>query len=288
LLTALQSLLGFSVFNKDGVEEVAMVFVYEILRISLVQNFVKIPSHGYTRLIVALLLSLLTSVFGFAQNNAEIATHSQVLSDVNKMPPPKLPAAGIDTGKVVLPFGSTLYGSDNKQIVALDGSFYRPLVDMNVNVMYEVNFHGDKKLTGDINFRVPGKYPDRGINPAPKVVPGIREWYGGASGANFILQPNASISTAGGAEAQWATDKTKEFFAAMLGVILIDVTTAGEGGVEMIFKPELRAELGDDGYYLHISDKISITAGTKRTDVWWCHHNANPLCFCRQAYGSCG
>ncbi|MCL2748408.1 MAG: glycoside hydrolase family 3 protein, partial [Oscillospiraceae bacterium] len=61
--------------------------------------------------------------------------------------PPSVPIWG-NKGAVKMPAaGLSLFGSDNEQVIALDGTFYRPLVDMTVNVMYQGMFNGNLTTT---------------------------------------------------------------------------------------------------------------------------------------------
>ena len=188
--------------------------------------------------------------------------------DADALGAPKLPDG--DSGVVNLPeIGNgtvKLYGSDNKQIIDMKGNFYRPLVDMSVNVMYEAEITESGRVSyseKDTTVKVPGRYEDSGVNPAPQVVPAIREWYGSETGGDFILKDGAKIAVSGGAPAISAAVKTKSFFADMLGFTLVDDTAAGEGGIEMIYDNSLLAELGEEGYYLTIDDKITIRAGSE-------------------------
>ena len=188
--------------------------------------------------------------------------------DADALGAPELPAG--DSGKVTLPEAENgtvkLYGSDNKQIIDMEGNFYRPLVDMTLNVMYEAETEGTGRISRsekDTSVTVPGRHQDSGVNPAPQVVPGIREWYGSENGGDFLLKDGAKIAVSGGDPAVSAAEKTKLYFADMLGFTLADTDSAGAGDIEIIYDESLLAELGEEGYYLTIGDKITITAGSE-------------------------
>ncbi len=204
-----------------------------------------------------------TATRSYTGSVSEIAVYSDDTGelDPDQLPPPELPTG--NNGSVIMPGSRTsLYGSDNQQIIALDGTFYRPLVDMNLNIMYQVALSNETRTgTADIAFTVPGRYVDRGANAAPDVLPALREWYGGTvSGARFALDDSVIFSAAGNDAIAAATD-TMDFFADMLDV----TATIGAGGaVEFVQDVSLMDELGDEGYYLTITpDKITITAATR-------------------------
>ena len=187
--------------------------------------------------------------------------------DADGLGAPILPEG--DSGKVVLPNVSngtiTLYGSDNKQIIDMEGNFYRPLVDMSINVMYEASVENNGKISyseKDTQVIVPGKHKDHGVNPTPKVVPGIREWYGSSKGGQFKLT-DTKVAANGHESAERAADKTKAFFEEMLGFTLEGTDAAKEGDIEFVYDENLAAELGEEGYYLTIGEKITITSGSE-------------------------
>ena len=198
----------------------------------------------------------------------EVYKADSPIIDADSLAAPVIPNG--NNGKVTLPAISngeiSLYGSDNKQIIDMQGNFYRPLVDMSVNVMYEAKVTSNGKVScseKDVNVVVPGRYSDNGVNPVPDVVPGIREWYGSATGGNFVLTNNTKIAASGSDTAKNVVGKTKEFFLDMLGVDLKNTSVAGNNDIEMILDTNLLPELGNEGCYLTIGDKLTISAGSE-------------------------
>ena len=160
-----------------------------------------------------------------------------------------------------------LYGSDNVNVVALDGSYYRPLVGMDVNVMYRItnksNLKDSAVSQGDIVFSVKGKYPDRGQNPEPDVIPALREWHGG-KGEFCLTQQSRLVAPSGENAARSAAQKTQHFFKEMLGLEPGIADNGGAGCVEFVYSPSLLGELGAEGYYLTIDEQISIKAASEK------------------------
>ena len=181
--------------------------------------------------------------------------------------PPTIPTG--NSGTITLPdlagtplAGATLsiWGSDNHQIINPDGSFFRPLVDMQVNLLYQVDL-GDGEInraTRDVTFIVPGRHRGHGVNPVPNVMPGIREWFGGVG--NFVLSRDMTLGAVS-AEERFAAERTQFFFAEMLNV---NINIAPSGAIRFVHDANLLAELGSEGYYLTISENhIEIRAATR-------------------------
>jgi len=162
------------------------------------------------------------------------------------------------------------YGSDNVHVVSLDGMYYRPLVSMDVNVMYKITNKDNREdaaiSQGDIKFSVKGKYPNRGQNPEPDVIPALREWHGGKGIFRLSEKPKIVAPSAVDA-ARNAAQKMQVFFKEMLGVeaaiVPNDDTTGNTNYIEFLYAPALLSELGDEGYYLTIDENISIKAPTE-------------------------
>ena len=71
----------------------------------------------------------------YKERDHTVTTADEVLKSLNKEAPQ------INGNKIVLPavpdgFEISLYGCDNKQVVAMDGTITRPLEDMDINVLY--------------------------------------------------------------------------------------------------------------------------------------------------------
>lgn len=78
-----------------------------------------------------------------------------------------------------------LFGSDRKEVVALDGTVTRPLQDVTVKLLYKLtNKTTHEVIETNVNsqIRITKKLPDSftsGSNEKPKVLPVLREWAGG-------------------------------------------------------------------------------------------------------------
>lgn len=180
------------------------------------------------------------------------------------------PLISEDGKKIILPeqdnedFEITLFGSDNKQVIAMDGSIIQPLHDMKVNLLYKIANKNDindvATTTKDVSIVIPGKFNiSLEDNLKPNVLPGLREWKGETGNYNFnsnsriIVNDDELIETA----------KTiKEYFKDMLGKeVSIDSGEAHAGDIKLEVGSSIQ-EVGKEGYYLNVNDFITITSPT--------------------------
>ena len=138
----------------------------------------------------------------------------------------KAPTISADGKKLILPelegFKVSLYGSDNQQVIDLDGNIYEPLNDTTVSVMYQIQSIATPEFVqggGDFNFevKIPGKYKkEANDNEMPDVLPSLREWKG-AQGYMNITSSSAIVLK----EDQYDTllpkaEQIQEYFKTML------------------------------------------------------------------------
>lgn len=120
----------------------------------------------------------------YAQN--EMGSAEDVLASLDG----QAPQIAEDGSRLILPevpegYEISLFGSDNQQVVRLDGTVIQPLVDMDVNLLYQVVNTEDEsdaaESEADIRITVPGQYQTaEDDNAKPNVLPGLREWKGGS------------------------------------------------------------------------------------------------------------
>ena len=181
----------------------------------------------------------------------------------------------IADGKLVLPespnenYVVSLYGCDNRQVVTMDGAVHAPLVDMPVNILYQVTNKDDAtdvaRSETDVKFIVPGRFQSaEGDNEVPNVVPGLREWKG-AQG-DFTLTASSAIVLED-ASASALTDTAKvcqQYFKEMLGRdITVKTGTPAAGDVFLKLDASLDF-LGEEGYVLEAGDVLTISSGAAK------------------------
>ena len=177
----------------------------------------------------------------------------------------------IKDGKVQLPISESgryvaiLAGSTNQQVVGLDGTIYTPLTRQSVNLIYDImdTLHDNDivaRLDRNVLLEVEGTYADNGVNEMPNVVPGLREWYG--LEGTFTITNDTKIVAVNDIEKQ-AAAKIKEYLDGVSGFdIEISEDNAKEGDIVLSYNENKANELGEEGYYITISDKIEIEAAT--------------------------
>ncbi|MDR2562230.1 MAG: family 20 glycosylhydrolase [Holophagales bacterium] len=228
-------------------------------------NILKASKLRFLALTLQAVLAIL--IIGAGAGLGSILENDAKMLEVSRRVPPMLVKGSWKPPAVPASHKIEFYGSDNVNVVALDGSYYRPLVSMDVNVMYRitnVKFQEDSAISqDDIVFSVKGKYADRGKNPEPDVIPALREWHGG-KGEFRLTQQSRLLAPLGENAAKSAAQKTRHFFKEMLGLEPDIAATGGAGCVEFIHTPSLSSELGDEGYFLTIDEKISIRAASEK------------------------
>ena len=162
-------------------------------------------------------------------------------------------------------YKTMVYGSNNTNVIDLDGNVYQPLTAQTVLLILDIvdTETGEvvKQLDRNVEVTIEGKYADSGSNEVPNVVPGLREWYG--LEGNFTVTENTKIAAATGEMKDLAV-RIQTYMKDMIGLEL-EVTegTGSEGDIVLNYAPERSAELQEEGYEIEISDQIVIEAATE-------------------------
>ena len=213
-----------------------------------------------------------TASYGYSIYELEVYAENRMESakDVLDSLQGQAPRLSADQKSVILPevpegYRISLFGSDNQQVLKLDGTIIQPLVDMNVNLLYKVVNESDETdyatSDTDIQITIPGKYMvQAGDNAVPNVLPGLREWKG--STGNFVISDDTDLILSDDSMQQ-AAEVIQTYFMDMLDRE-INIVSGEEPQSGDIY---LRAggsveELGEEGYELIISDTLTITSPT--------------------------
>ncbi len=99
-------------------------------------------------------------------------------------------------------------------------------------------------------------------NPAPTVIPAVREWTGGTG--SYVPDGDTVIRyPAGDADTEKRVEIIKGYFEDMFSLTVsssTDTAAAGEGDIILTLDGSDSDTLGEDGYVLEISDRVNITA----------------------------
>ncbi len=237
---------GAQAFRDLGVEQAKYIRIY--------CKEPKVARYGYS----------IFEVEVFAKNRME---NAKDVMDSLKGQAPKLAADGKSLILPEVPAGYeiSLFGSDNRQVVKLDGTVIQPLVDMEVKVLYKItdtqnpkNFATSGK---DISLTIPGKYTQSGKdNAVPNVMPGLREWKG--SSGMFTLTKDSRIVVSD-TSLDGAAAVIKTYFKDMLGRDISVVNGVAPQKGDIYLKSGNSVEnLGDEGYIMEIDEYVTITSPT--------------------------
>lgn len=152
-------------------------------------------------------------------------------------------------------------GTDYEQVIGSDGKIYRPISDVTVKASFKIENEKDKSdyAFKEFDVAVPGTMT-AGTNPAPQVLPELREWVGGegqfaASAAKRVVYGSESLKAM--AE-EFASDYSVITGA---GVKAVAGTSAVAGDIFFTLTDDASKGLGDEGYLLEAkADRIIVTA----------------------------
>ena len=162
-------------------------------------------------------------------------------------------------------YKTVVYGSNNKNVIDLEGNVYQPLTTQKVLLILDIvdTATGEvvDQVDRNIEVTIEGKYADSGVNKVPNVVPGLREWYG--LEGNFAVTANTRIVVSDAAMSGLAV-RIQEHMKKVIGIEL-EITTENSvsGDIVLKYTPERYNELQKEGYAIEIADQIVIEASTE-------------------------
>ncbi|MDD2268878.1 MAG: family 20 glycosylhydrolase [Eubacteriales bacterium] len=170
--------------------------------------------------------------------------------------------------KLVMPecpfqgFKIEIHGSDNTQTVDLCGNIYRPLTDTVVNIIYKAVSLNDSAIFVKAEYNTPvlikGEYEkEDGDNLKPDVLPSLREWKGGNS--LFVL-PDPAVIVINDKNLKETANMIADFFGDLLKLKVVVEESDSESGAIFLNLTDKNSELGDEGYYLTITDRVFINS----------------------------
>lgn len=233
----------------------------------------KVAQRQHIFLLVLIACLLVTSVLPVTAATAKNADHTfQSAQDVLDFISDKQPEISPDGKSVILPaspdpqYEVSLFGSDNQQIIARDLSFYQPISDMNVNVLYKVTNKGDSKDVAvsaeDIPVKVKGKHSAKsGDNPIPNVIPGLREWKGHRGEFKLSKKSRLVVDRSAADSIVDEANLIRNYFKKMLDKDIPVAVGAKpkKGDIYLTINPSQK-HLGNEGYTLDITDQIVVSA----------------------------
>ncbi len=186
------------------------------------------------------------------------------------------PSYDMETNKIVVPEvpGYTIEnnGADFEQIVDENFNVYQPLLDKEVKISLKIknNITGEEKITNDYAVIIPGIYESNVGNEKPVVSPELAEWYSD-SNENFVAAQSSKIviDPAYKSELEYMAKEFqndyKDITNREIDIIYSDSANPGD------FYFTLNSEdsfMGDEGYFINISDQVNVFATNKLGAYW--------------------
>lgn len=166
-------------------------------------------------------------------------------------------------------FSLQLAGSDNLSVITKEGKIYTPLNDLTVNLFLKITKDADNSaIEWNVPVQVQGKYPNKGVNPKPFVIPALREWHGDTG--LFTLTKATRIVV--DAKDKATLNQAATVFQNELRILsnlkpTIVVGTPKPGDIYLTQTGD-GEELGKEGCYLTIKDYVEIK-GASYKGVFW-------------------
>ena len=161
-------------------------------------------------------------------------------------------------------------GTDYEQIVDTNLTLYQPLVDTDVVVSVKLT---SKTNPNDYEFMektvtIPGKFKAaQGDNPAPAVMPELREWKG-ATGtftptetSRIVIKDKALLDVANAFKADYKDITGRD-------ITVVEAAEANAGDFFLALTTDKSLGLKEEGYLMEVTDKVSVTAEDARGAFW--------------------
>lgn len=184
----------------------------------------------------------------------------------------EIPAIANGQTTIALPqvpagYAVSLFGSDRLPVIDSDGNITTPLVDVNVNLVFQVvdeNNPSDSAISRAVPVTVPGLHTQQEhLNKEPKVIPSLREWYGRTD--HFVLEQTSRIvvHTDDVTKLQKIAEETKADLLDISGLNLEIVEGTPIAG-DIYLGLDDTVQLGDEGYIFDVDDYVSIKSSTEQ------------------------
>jgi len=189
----------------------------------------------------------------------------------------EVPAAGPSGTLLKLPaapegYHLVLKGTDHLPVITEMGKVYAPLSDTKVSVYFQLIDNRDTTFRLDLSrsVTVPALPADRAgeSNPAPFVIPGLKEWKGGQG--YFTLSAHSKIVIPAANKEQLASlsGQLQQEIKEQTGLLLdIKVGTPGKSDIYLTLSGA-EPRMGEEGYQLLIEASLQISAMDYKGLFW--------------------
>lgn len=134
----------------------------------------------YSRLIFSF-FCVYAFVFQAAGQKSDSAAMAEIANKLSFSPVLKKGQVKLEPHVAPKGYRIDLIGTDRTPVIAKDGTIARPLVSVDVNLLYQLVREQDlfKLNLPTVNLQVPGRFDQNTGNSKPFVIPALQEWYGG-------------------------------------------------------------------------------------------------------------
>ncbi|MBR5577514.1 MAG: discoidin domain-containing protein [Lachnospiraceae bacterium] len=159
-------------------------------------------------------------------------------------------------------------GTDYEQLIDDELNIYQPIVDMEAVVSVKVTNDNNPSqyVFKEMQVTIPGQYPvEEGDNPAPKVLPELREWKG-TSGSYRILEESRIVYKE--EELKTAAEALARDYQVLTGESLRVVKAEEAEAGDIFFRLTKGKGLFKEGYLMNITDRVVVEA-EESTGAYW-------------------
>ncbi|MFC5405808.1 discoidin domain-containing protein [Cohnella soli] len=202
------------------------------------------------------------SFYEFEVYHVEKDPLTRIIEGIKQLPAIVDGQNAIELPEVPEGYKISVYGSDRPQVIDKEGEIHTPLVEAKVNLLFQVedlNNPENKAISRNVLVSVPGLHTQTGdLNKEPKVIPSLREWYGGVG--NFTLTENSKIviNPNDAADLQVSAETTKQNIEEISGYSLDIVQGNPTIGDIFLTLDESVEKLGEEGYLFEVGDYVTI------------------------------
>ncbi len=163
-------------------------------------------------------------------------------------------------------------GADFEQIVDKDFNVHKPLTSKTVKISLKITNNATKEetITDDFEVVIPGEHEANKGNKKPVVSPELAEWYSDSNN-NFVANGNSEIvvNPAHKDSLGYMANEFKKDYKEITGrdISIRYGNDAGAGDFYFTLGSKDKF-LGDEGYKMDITDKVTVEA-THKTGAYW-------------------
>ncbi|MFC5401404.1 S-layer homology domain-containing protein [Cohnella soli] len=160
----------------------------------------------------------------------------------------------------------TLVNTDSLPVIDASGNIHAPLVDTQVQLLLKLQSDSDPTyfMTDNALVTVPGLHKQTSeLNPEPRIIPSLREWWGGTGELHLTESSRIVVKAADEAALSQTADILKKDLLDLTKLSLPVTTGTPQDGDIYLELDSDHSVLGAEGYELNIDNFASIASSGK-------------------------